>query len=204
MRSARRARGKVLGVFSSFRQAAAVLALVGLGTVIVVPDLRSWATDTASNGIATIRRVIKPQFTPVKADPATGLTPDNPGHEAKLANDGDTNSYWLATADDQRPTIKFTFPEPVNIDLVLITPGAPDQEFEATPRPRDLSLLFKDAEGNEVETKQATLEDIREFQKVDVSASDVTVVEIIENSCWGSTETEKACAISEVEFQKQK
>jgi hypothetical protein len=204
-KSARIAKGKALGGFASFRRVLALLAMVGIGTTLAVPSLRTTVTDKASSILSSIKSKVNPSYTGVSPNPegitATGETP---GHEAKLAADGIKNDYWLAPADTAIAKVTMPFTTPERVDLILVYSGAQEkpEDFKAVPRPKDLFVRLVDTKGKET-TKQFTIEDKADFQKLKISSKDVVLAEVTIQSCYPDPAV-KVCAISELEFQKQK
>ena len=204
-KGARAAKSKAFGGFASVRRVLALLAMVGIGTTLAVPSLRTTVTDKGSSIYRSVKSKINPSFTGVSPNPegitATGQTP---GHEAKLAADGIKNDYWLAPADTAIAKVSMPFTSPERVDLILVYSGAQEKPegFKAQPRPKDLFVRLVDSKGKET-TKQFTLEDKADFQKLKISAKDVTLAEVTIQSCYPDPAV-KVCAISELEFQKQK
>ncbi len=204
-KGARIAKGKALGGFASFRRVLALLAMVGIGTTLAVPSLRTTVTDKGSSILSSIKSKVNPSYTGVSPNPegitATGETP---GHEAKLAADGIKNDYWLAPADSPIAKVRMPFTTPERVDLILVYSGAQEkpEDFKALPRPKDLFVRLVDSKGKET-TKQFLIEDKADFQKLKISSKDVVLAEVTIQSCYPDPAV-KVCAISELEFQKQK
>lgn len=208
-RSSSGARKVKTGLFSgvnSIRRVLALLAIVGLGTAIAVPSLRSTITNKAGDIFNSAKNAVNPSYTQVSPDNTLSVsTSAAPGHEATLIADGGRNTYWVAASDSVDATVSVTFTPPTDIAKVLITPG--DQEkpenFKAMPRPKDVFISALDASGTVLKSKQLNLEDKADPQEIEFEVSSVVSISLVVQSCYPDPAL-KVCAISEIEFFAEK
>ncbi len=205
-RGGRKLKGGIFGGFTSVRRVLALLAIVGIGTGLAVPGLRSTITDKGGDILRSVKNRISPEFTQVSPDNSLSVaTSATPGREATMIADGASNTFWLGAPEDAAAKATVTFAPPTDLAKVLITPG--DQEnkenFKAQPRPKDLFIEAFDATGATLASKQLTLEDKADPQKFDLGASDAVSVSVTVQSCYPDPALH-VCAITEVEFFKKK
>ncbi len=207
-RSARVARGKVLGRFADFKRILAILAIVGIGVGFVVPSIRTWVTDTAVDGFDKVKGTVSPEYTNVPVDPArvTSASGETPGGEAANVADGNTLTYWLAPPEATTPSVSVGFVEPTDVEHVLVHPGQQEDGGKVVrPDPRPRSLLFRlTASDGTITEVTATLEDTDGFQKVELGTDDVASVETEVVDCFPDPSTMTVCPITELEFQREK
>jgi len=172
-----------------------VAALVG--AVVGYAVVPSWH-DGVNSFFSSIRQVVAPNLVSVRtAGQATG--PAAKGHPAQLAFDGFNNTYWSAPATgDASPAISAGFSPATDVAKILVTSGAvPD--FQASPRPHDISVEFLDATGAVVAAKDLELKDVKDPQSFDVSAKGATAFRLTVKSVYASSGGTNV-AITEVEF----
>ncbi len=205
-RGGRKIKGGLFGGFASVRRVLALLAIIGIGTGLAVPGLRSTIMDKGEDLFGAAKDKVDPSITQVSPDNTLSVaTSATPGREATMIADGATNTFWVAAAEATEASATVTFTPPTDLDRILITPG--DQEkkenFKAQPRPKDIFVEALDASGVTLETAQLALEDRADPQEFDFSAADVSAVRIAVQSCYPDP-AQRVCAITEVEFFKQK
>jgi hypothetical protein len=205
-KGARKLKSGLFGGFAGVRRLLALLAIVGIGTGLAVPGLRSTIMDKGGDIFHSIKRKISPEFTQVSPDNTLSVASSAvPGHEATMIADGASNSFWIAAPEDTAAAATVTFAPPTSLASVLITPG--DQEkkenFKAQPRPKDLFISALDANGAAVKSIQIVLEDKADPQKFDLEASNVVAVAVTVQSCYPDPAL-RVCAVTEVEFFKEK
>ena len=203
---ARKVKTGVSGGVNSVRRVLALLAILGVGTAIAVPSLRSTITDKAGDIFSSAKSAVNPEYTQVSPDNTlSASTSSAPGHEATFVADGGSNTYWIAAADSVDATVSVTFTPPTDIAKVLITPG--DQEkpenFKAMPRPKDVFISALDATGTVLKSKQLNLEDKADPQEIEFEVGDAVTINLSVQSCYPDPAL-KVCAISEIEFFKEK
>ncbi len=203
-RGARRARGKFLGGLSDFKRILALLAIVGIGVGFVVPSLRNWLTDNASDGFNRVKRIVSPEYENIPVDPARITSSDAAaGGAAANVADGNTLTFWLADAAPASVSVGFV--EPTDVEHVLVHPGQQEDGGKVVrpdPRPRALLFRLTSADGTITEVT-ATLEDKDGYQKVTLETDDVTSVETVVVDCFPDPAV-TVCPITELEFQKKK
>ena len=205
-RGGRKVKGGLFGGFASVRRVLALLAIIGIGTGLAVPGLRSTIMDKGEDLFGAAKDKVDPSFTQVSPDNTLSVaTSATPGREATMIADGATNTFWVAAAEATEASATVTFTPPTDLGRILITPG--DQEkkenFKAQPRPKDIFVEALDASGVTLETAQLALEDRADPQEFDFSAADVSAVRIAVQSCYPDPAL-RVCAITEVEFFKEK
>ena len=203
---ARKVKSGLFGGFNSIRRVLALLAILGLGTAIAVPSLRSTLTDKAGDIFNSAKGAVNPEYTQVSPDNTlSASTSAAPGHEATMVADGGSNTFWIAAPDSVDATVSVTFTPPTDIAKVLITPG--DQEkpenFKAMPRPKDVFISALDASGTVLESKQLNLEDKADPQEIEFEVGDAVTINLSVQSCYPDPSL-RICAISEIEFFKEK
>ena len=184
----------------SFRKLLAVVlvgvVVVGAAGFVLVPGFH----DAVTGAVNQVRMDVAPNYVPVHvAGQATG--PAIAGHGPTMAFDGFNNTYWAAPASASQPSVRASFSPPADIAKVLVTSGDPS-DFESQPRPRTIQLDFMDAKGGVVFTKQFDLQDVKDFQTLDVAASGAASVVITVLSVYQST-AGKNVSITEVEFRSR-
>ncbi len=204
-RKGRRVKAGVFGGFANVRRVLALLAIIGIGTGLAVPGLRSTIMNGGGDALDFVKRKVNPDFEQVSPDnAATFASSAVPGHEATLIADGANNTHWVAAPDATEVSATVMFAPPTKLAAVLITPGDQDkpENFKVQPRPKDVFVEALDANGASLKSMQITLEDIADPQRFDFSASDVVFVRISVQSCYPSPEL-RVCAITEIEFFKK-
>ena len=180
---------------ASFRVIAlGIIALVVLA-YIVVPPLHDRVNNSVASAYAAAHRHFAPNTSYVRPSNATSSTQLST-HPARLAIDLIKETYWAAnTSTDKQPWIRLSFGGPVDIDGILLTSGAAN-DYASLARPKQVQLVFSDKT-----TKQLTLKDDPNPITYDVSAHDITYVEIHILSVYPSAQSPDV-AINEVEFFK--
>ena len=172
------------------------VVVVGAAGFVLVPGFH----DAVTGAVNQVRMDVAPNYVPVHvAGQATG--PAIAGHGPTMAFDGFNNTYWAAPASASQPSVRASFSPPADIAKVLVTSGDPS-DFESQPRPRTIQLDFMDAKGGVVFTKQFDLQDVKDFQTLDVAASGAASVVITVLSVYQST-AGKNVSITEVEFRSR-
>jgi hypothetical protein len=198
-------RGKVLGKLHGPKRILGVLALLGLGTVLVVPSLREQAVDRGDGAISRVRRIIKPTYSPISLDPDLAESSSHrAGSDAAMVTDSNTLTYWLARPDDVQPSVTVTFVEPSDVEHVLVHPGMQEdggKVIRPDPRPRQVLFRVLDESGT-VEEVEATLDDEDGFQQIDIGVDAAVSVETIIENCYPDPVV-SVCAITELEFQQK-
>jgi hypothetical protein len=171
----------------------AVIAAAVTGYV-VVPGFH----DSVNGLIDQARMLVAPTYVPVNT--AGAASGDGiPGHPAQAAFDGFSNTFWAAPPGASQPTIVAHFSPAAGIAKVLVTSGDP-ADYQAQPRPRSVRLDFRDATGATVFTKDYDLQDVKDPQTLDVSATGATEVRITVLSVYASIKG-TSVSITEVEFR---
>jgi hypothetical protein len=211
-RGARLARGKFMSRVADLKRVLALLAIVGIGVGLAVPNLRSWAFDNASDGFNKVKRIVSPEYTTIAVDPAritssggATLVGETPGGEAVNVADNKTDTFWSAPPEALPASVTVGFAEPTDVEHVLVHPGKQEDGGKVVrpdPRPRELLFRLSLADGTIFEVP-ATLEDKDGFQKVGLEADDVTGVETVVVNCFPDLLV-TVCPITELEFQTKK
>ena len=206
-RGARIARGKFLGRLADVKRILALLAIVGIGVGLAVPNLRTWVTDNAVDAFNKVKRTVSPEYTNIAIDRARVTSPSGgiAGGEATNVADSNTLTYWLAPPEAANPSVVVGFVEPTNVEHVLVHPGQQEDGGKVVrpdPRPRELLFRLTAADGTITEVA-ATLEDTDGFQKVKLETDDVASVETVVVNCFPDPVV-TVCPITELEFQKKK
>jgi ribosomal protein L40E len=171
-----------------------VIAVVVLA-YIVVPPLRDRVNTSVQGTYAAAHRHFAPSTSSVRASDAKASSQLST-HPARLTIDLIKETYWAAnTSTDKQPWLRLSFGGPVNIDGILLTSGA-GNDYASLARPKLVQLVFSDKS-----TKQLTLKDDPNPITYDVSAHNVSYVEIHILSVYPSAQSPDV-AINEVEFFK--
>jgi hypothetical protein len=205
-RGARIARGKFLGRLADVKRILALLAIVGIGVGLAVPNLRTWATDNAVDAFNKVKRTVSPEYTNIAVDPVR-ITASGESASGEAANvaDGNTLTYWSAPPEASSPSVSVGFVEPTDVEHVLVHPGRQEDGGKVVrpdPRPRELLFRLTLADGSIIEVP-ATLEDKDGFQKVKLETDEVASVETVVVNCFPDPVV-TVCPITELEFQKKK
>ncbi|MGQ0519571.1 MAG: NADase-type glycan-binding domain-containing protein [Actinomycetota bacterium] len=198
VRDAKMAGRKAKSVYNKFRRVAALLVILGVGLAFLGPF-----REPANRAYQSVRRVIKPEFEPVRPVAAVASS-SAPGRDPTAVIDGIKNTFWAegAPGPGDRQTLTVTFSEPTDLDKFGIIPGASENpaQFVAQPRPRTLHLVF---DGTTPSAKDVAVKDSAKFQSFDLKAKGVTSVLVEIVSVHASTGGED-CAITELEFFRKK
>jgi hypothetical protein len=187
------------------RRGIILLALVGIAVPFVVPNLRHTVTDKAKDAYHSVRRVIAPQYVPVRALDAKARV-SAPGHDALMLVDGAKNTWWSGEPRTGKPPtgpdFTLTFEGKVDLAKILVTAGAGDAAdvYTGQPRPREIHVVYDT--GN---STTATLQDtVGKAQTVNLKgAKQVGRLDFYINSVYASTQGNNP-SIAEVElFKKQ-
>jgi ribosomal protein L40E len=182
--------------------AAGLLRWVAVGVVVllllayaVVPGVRTKVNDSVGSAYTAARRHFSPVYDAVRPVSATASS-EVATHPARLTIDLLKPTYWAANvAADKQPVLKLSFASPVDLDRILITSGAA-QDYATLARPDSVKLVFSDKS-----TTTLTIQDDPNPQAFDISAKQVTYVEIQILSVYPSAQSTDV-AINEVEFFK--
>jgi hypothetical protein len=122
------------------------------------------------------------------------------GAGAARLTDGASNRYWAPTGNGVGAWVEGRFDEPVRLLTVIVRPGVGPrrQAFLEAGRPRGLTVVTVDADGEEKKT-DIELRDEPGEQHFDVEASNVVRIRLVVRSTYGSG-LEPAVAIGEAEF----
>jgi len=204
-KGARQAKGGLLGNLAKVGKVLAILAVLGIGGGMLIPSVRGTMTSKASEAINFVKRKIHPQFVQISPD-KTLVTASSaaPGHDAAFVADGVKNDSWIAAPDSQTATVTVVFKQE-SLSKVLITPGdqSAPASFKGQPRPKDLFVSAVDSTGKIVGSRQMTLADSQAPQAFSFGAKNVVSISFTVQSCYPDPAL-KVCAISEIEFFKQK
>ena len=182
--------GVLLRLFAVILAGAIAIGAAGL---IFVPGAR----DAVSSEANQIRMAVAPNYVQVHTAGAA-VGPSIAGHEAGQAFDGFGNTYWAAPASESQPWIQAGFSPKTNIAKVLVTSG--DQaDFQAQPRPKRIKLDFADDKNVILYSKEFDLQDVKDFQTLDVDATGVSALRLTVLEVYQSN-SGKNVAITEVEF----
>jgi hypothetical protein len=129
-------------------------------------------------------------------------TSSAPGHDPGQAFDLSRGTYWSegAEGDGIGQAMVFLFDVPVELDTIVVAPGASGspEAFTSQPRPRELHIAFDDGTGIDV-----TLQDEPRPQSIALERTKrVRRVEVTISSVYKSA-TGSDTSITEVEFRKK-
>lgn len=156
------------------RLVATVSIVAGLLGIAAFPNLRTAANDGVRGLVKSVMGFVNPQSEPVTPIAATASS-TLPGTSVDNLIDDSANLWW---AEDEPGNgigarVNLTFEEPVDILLVGVAPGTPE-DFKAGPRPRVLLLTFDTGA-----TSTLRLQDANEVQSFEIEdATQVSAVEI--------------------------
>ncbi|MGW1375011.1 NADase-type glycan-binding domain-containing protein [Streptomyces sp. NPDC002446] len=167
---------------------AAVIAAVVVGAIIGVPPAA---------------RAVQDHFAKRVPVPAASWKASHagPGHAAKLAFDGYSNTWWgtgySGSSDGQY--LEAGFGQPTDLLNVLITPGASARTPQAADpaRPREFDLIVTDSAGKR-HISHPRIND-GGVQKIDVAVRNAMTVRLVLHSAYGATD-DKQVAVAELEF----
>lgn len=141
---------------------------------------------------------IRPPQDPVRPTLATASS-TAPGHDPLSAIDGVRTTHWSegAPGDGEGQGLILTFDEPVDINRMGFTLGGSSEpdDFQSHPRPKEVHLVFSDGS-----TKDITLKDKADFQRIAVKARDVTTVQVQIVSVYRSLQGSSECSFAEIEL----
>ncbi|MBW3578952.1 MAG: hypothetical protein KY462_14665 [Actinobacteria bacterium] len=179
-----------------------MLVAFALGAVGISfnPGLRGSVMGWGSDVFRSVRAMIAPQFEPVLpvGAEASSSLPDHPPDDAI---NNTSNRWWAEAApgNGEGQRLLITFPEPVDIAVVGVTPGAANpEEFIAQPRPRLLHLVFSNGT-----TADLRIADEHTFQTFNVTATGVTSVEVQIIEAWQG-QSGSDLAITTIEFRTRR
>ena len=205
-KGARKVKTGIFGGFNNVRRVIAILAIVGIGTGLAVPGLRSTIMNKGSDIFNSVKRKISPSYLQVSPDNSLSTASSaDPGHEATMIADGLKNTFWIGAASQIEETVTVVFSPPTILAKILITSGNQElkENFKAEARPKDIFVTAFDTAGATVKTLQITLDDKADPQKFDLEGKDVASVSVAVQSCYPVPGLH-VCAISELEFFKEK
>ncbi|WP_432141915.1 NADase-type glycan-binding domain-containing protein [Streptomyces sp. bgisy084] len=124
-----------------------------------------------------------------------------PGHDAKLAFDGYSNTWWGTgyAGNSGGQYVEAAFGQPTDLLNILITPGASARTPQAADpaRPHEFDLIVTDSAGKR-HLSHARIND-GGVQKIDVAVRNATTVRLVLRSAYG-TAGDKQVAIAALEF----
>jgi hypothetical protein len=148
-----------------------------------IPAFRGAVNGRAAAAQTAVQRVISPSFTPVHALSARASS-ELPTNPASAAIDGFKNTCWATDLKrEPQPFLLLTFPQKVNVDVLLFTSGVPSA-FTSQPRPEQLHIDFSNGSSQDVH-----LADAASPQQVSVGNGDgITQMEIHIASSYPSSQ----------------
>ena len=173
-----------------------IAAVVGaVAGYAIIPNWR----DAVNGFVGSIAEIVMPPSDPVStAGKASG--PGARDHPAQSAFDG-TTAFWAAPfAEGKPPRIQASFTPVADISKVLVTAGAPGQDFKSFARPRAVTLEFLGSDGSVIVARDVELKDQVEPQSVDVGAKGAATVRLTVTSIYLSEKPNAPVAVAEVEF----
>ncbi|MFU8850462.1 NADase-type glycan-binding domain-containing protein [Micromonospora sp. SL1-18] len=131
---------------------------------------------------------------------AVTASSEAPGAGAARLTDGANNRYWAPNGAAAGAWVEGRFTEPVRLLTVVITPGVSPrrQAFLAAGRPRGLTVITIDTDGQQRET-DIELRDEPGEQHFDVAASNMVRIRLVVRSTYGPGLI-PSVAIGEAEF----
>ncbi|MFD5397746.1 hypothetical protein ACFWJW_26480 [Streptomyces sp. NPDC127097] len=124
-----------------------------------------------------------------------------PGHDAKLAFDGYSNTWWGTgyAGNSGGQYVEAAFGQPTDLLNILITPGASARTPQAADpaRPHEFDLIVTDSAGKR-HLSHARIND-GGVQRIDVAVRNATTVRLVLRSAYGVAE-DKQVAIAALEF----
>jgi ribosomal protein L40E len=189
----------LLGKIGIVRGLLGLVVAIGIFGYVGIPSFRSMVTSAAdpllhggpTQVIDNIRKIVSPKPAQVIPRPEDiSATSELSGHEARLIRDGSTVTDWQGT--DKVPEITVKFEEPIDLGWVIVRTGN-SAAFADMRRPSALELVFPGGS-----TQRIDLEDTKEPQTFEVSASDIAslVIRVVDTNGPEST----PISISEIEF----
>jgi hypothetical protein len=172
----------------------AIIVLIGGGLWIASLRGRSSSETGATSATAPPPALVRVKPASVAASTVSGSrVPDN-------VIDGKLGTFWsrLAPSNDDRPFLRFSFDQPVELGRVTIAAGASGAEFAKRPRPQEIELRFSDGT-----TLRTTLADRQGFQTVNFRPRRVDGVRLVVLSTYPSSGAQRT-SISEVRFYRVK
>lgn len=179
-----------------FRASYLVLASLLAGGIALAGPFRGYVDDSMDYLRDLITR-------PVPADATAKASSERKGHGARRLVDGTRDSYWApsAGAPARGEYVVFTFEEPVDLVLLIISSGTSSQEpeFRAQARPREVELSWETDTGDGAPLRHELI-DSADAQNVEVSAAQITELRMTIVSSYGVRKG-RHVAIGEVEFR---
>ncbi|MBW3615205.1 MAG: hypothetical protein KY439_07855 [Actinobacteria bacterium] len=201
VRAAKEASFKVQIFLNTLRRVLMVLAFLGVAGSLAVPSTRTLVLDKGRSAFNSAQALFNPQFEPVNAV-AVSASSAIPGHEAALANDLGSNTYWAEGAEGEGvgQTLSFTFENKVDLTKVIVSSGAADSSdnFLKQPRPKRLHLTFDNGGSTDILLKdQFKPQGFNLKGAKGVSTVIISISEVYKGQVGSDT------AIAEVEFKKK-
>lgn len=168
----------------------AVIVLVGGGLWLASVRGRS-STDAGGTGVtAPAPALVQVRQVGVVASTQSG------SRIADNVVDGKLGTYWsrLVPSEDDQPSLRFSFNQPVRLGRLTIAAGASGAEFSRRPRPQEIELQFSDGT-----TLRTSLDDKPAFQTVSFKPREVDRVRLVVLSTYPSSGPQRT-SISEVRF----
>ncbi|MCU0261821.1 MAG: hypothetical protein MUE78_12445 [Ilumatobacteraceae bacterium] len=193
--------GKASSGLSNARRVLALLAIVGIGTAIVIPSTRSLIFSPFESLYNTVRRTVAPEYETIALDSDRATATSGDG---TLAFDSNTLTFWLPEAAPASVTIAFV--EPSDVEHVLFHNGQQSDGGKVDreqPRPRTVRFVITKTDGQIVE-QDAEIADEDGFQTIKIEEDDVVSVTTMIGGCYPDPAAIQACAITELEFQRVK
>ena len=192
------------GVMRIVRIAIVAMLAIGILAFLLVPSFHRLVIDRVTAAVTSVRKAVHPNYENVYPVTAAA-TSQTAGHAAALTVDRTSNSYWAAISSDRAPQLVFTFSEPQDLAEILFRSGAPGtqpSDFLKQPRPKDVHIIFTDAQGKLITATDIALTDTEGSQFYPIEAKQTTTVRIqIQSVHAASGAAPSAVAIAEVEFK---
>ncbi|MGH3939602.1 MAG: NADase-type glycan-binding domain-containing protein [Pseudonocardiaceae bacterium] len=186
------------GVSTTIRRVLLVgVLLLGL-LAIAVPSVRSLVIGGAVGIKNRVEALFVQQYDPVRPT-SSSATDEVPDHEAGLAVDGFTNTFWSAADAAAEPTLVLGFDRPTQLVRAIVWVGGGEDPL-ALGRPKQLHLVYS-ADGATIGTSDVMLLDTPgKQQEVKFEGGDgATSVEIHVVDVHRSTKS-SGVALSEIEL----
>jgi len=172
-----------------FAALVAVIVLVGGGLWLAATRGRS--TGAGGTGVTTPPpALVKVRQVGVVASTQSG------SRVADNVVDGNLGTYWsrLVPSEDDQPSLRFSFNQPIQLGRLTIAAGASGAEFSKRPRPQEIELQFSDGT-----TLRTSLDDKPAFQTVSFKPREVDRVRLVVLSTYPSSGPQRT-SISEIRF----
>ncbi len=184
-------------VFAKLRPIAAAALLVAGLLFGFSPDIREKVTDRAAAVRDDLFSRIRKSYAPVSPIDVSA-TSEVDGRPATFAIDSNTLTSWIASGDDDEPTLVVRFDEPIDLARIQLWNGSAER-FKEFRRVKDIHFVFDTGQSFDL-----TVLDVPTPEQYEISnGGGVREVEIHIDDSYNSLGGDEL-GLSEIEFLVQR